>query len=151
VIAAGLVATVTTAQTANTSGIAVSPDGTRAYVVNTEGTVSVINTATNQIVATITVGTGPGGVAVTPDGTRVYVTNTNPSVSVISTATNTVISTITTSVGAGKSAPNDVKTSLKAGITKIMMTVMTMNETTNTATGYISADLILFLIAIVFS
>ena len=50
---------------------------------------------------------------------------------------------ITTSVGAGRSAPNPAKTSLNAGITKIMMTVSTTNATTITATGYISADLIL--------
>ena len=58
---------------------------------------------------------------------------------------------ITKSVGAGKSAPKDLKTSLNAGITKIMMTASTTNATTSTATGYISADLILFLIASVFS
>ena len=38
--------------------------------------VTVINTATNTVVATIPVGSQPIGPAVTPDGTRVYVTNT---------------------------------------------------------------------------
>ena len=42
---------------------------------------------------------------------------------------------ITTSVGAGRSAPNDLKTSLNAGITKIMMTASTTNATTSTAIG----------------
>ncbi len=36
-------------------------------------TVSVIDTATNTAVATVTVGTAPIGVAVTPDGQHVYV------------------------------------------------------------------------------
>ena len=37
--------------------------------------VSVINTATKQVTATIGVGSYPSGVAVSPDGTRAYVTN----------------------------------------------------------------------------
>ena len=56
--------------------MAVTPDGTRAYVTDSnDDTVSVINTATNTVIATIPVGTSPGDVAVNPDGTRVYVTN----------------------------------------------------------------------------
>ena len=71
--------------------MAVTPDGTRAYVTNSGGdTVSVIDTATNTVTATIPVGDSPVGVAVTPDGTRVYVTNADrDTVSVIDTATNT--------------------------------------------------------------
>ena len=48
--------------------MAVSPDGTRAYV--TDGrrpdSVSVISTATNHVIATIGVGSDPDGVAVSP-------------------------------------------------------------------------------------
>ena len=48
--------------------VAVSPDGTRAYVTNeSSDTVSVLNTATNRVTATIGVGKGPYGVAVGPD------------------------------------------------------------------------------------
>jgi YVTN family beta-propeller protein len=76
-------------------GVAVSPDGTRAYVTNSDS-VSVINTASNTVTATITVGDGPAGVAVSPDGTRAYVTNFgSDAVSVINTASNTVTATIT--------------------------------------------------------
>ncbi len=42
---------------------------------------------------------------------------------------------ITTSVGAGRLAPKDENTSLKAGITKIMMMATTTKATTMTATG----------------
>src|SRR5215510_1497858 len=59
--------------------------------------VSVIDTATNTIVATITgVGTVPEGVAVNAAGTRVYVTDsvTSGTVAVIDTATNAVMTTI---------------------------------------------------------
>jgi hypothetical protein len=54
---------------------------------------------------------------------------------------------ITNSVGAGSSPPKDLNTSLNAGITKIMITVTTTKATTITAIGYISADLILLLMA----
>ena len=66
------------------------------YVANNgDNTVSVIDTATNTVVATIPVGAGASGVAVTPDGTKVYVTNSaSNNVSVIGTATNTVVKTI---------------------------------------------------------
>jgi YVTN family beta-propeller protein len=72
-----------------------------AYVTNTpSNTVSVIDTATNNVVATVPVGNGPFGVAVTPDGKRAYVANIGFSafsntVSVIDTATNTVVATVT--------------------------------------------------------
>ena len=67
---------------------------TRAYVTNTPGTVSVINTTTNKVVATVCVGKFPSGVAITPDGTRAYVANIFNSISVINTATNRVVATI---------------------------------------------------------
>ena len=44
-------------------------------VPNLTNTVSVIDTATNTVVATIPVGGNPFGVAITPDGTRAYVTD----------------------------------------------------------------------------
>ena len=70
--------------------------GVYAYITNsTDNTVSVINTANNNVLSTIPVGKYPYGVAITNDGTKVYVTNQNDNtVSVINTATNTVISTI---------------------------------------------------------
>ena len=82
-------------------GVAVTPDGTHAYVTNFgSNTVSVIATATNAVVKTIAVGSRPVGVAVTQDGTLAYVTNNRShTVSAIATATNTVVGTI--AVGAG--------------------------------------------------
>jgi len=78
---------------ANPAGVAITPDGTRAYVANSSGTVSVIDTSTNTVVATIPVTVGAQLVAITPDGTRAYVAN-NGTVSVIDTSTNTVVATI---------------------------------------------------------
>ena len=67
-----------------------------AYITNfSSNTVSVIDTATNAVVATVPVGRGPEGVAVHPAGTRVYVGNLDSNtVSVIDTATNSVIATV---------------------------------------------------------
>ena len=68
----------------------------RAYVTNSgSDTVSVVDTATNLVVAIIPVGDWPRALAVTPDGSRVYVVNTQSgTVSVINTASNTVVATV---------------------------------------------------------
>src|SRR5262249_10896695 len=59
------------------------------------GTVSVLNTASNTVVKTITVGLHPTGMALGPRGDVVYVTNSNSdTVSVISTATDEVVKTL---------------------------------------------------------
>ena len=76
------------------TGIAVTPDGRRAYAVNNyEAKVSVIDTASNtRATADITVGGRPGEVKITPDGSTVYVTNhLKGVVTVIDTATNKVV------------------------------------------------------------
>ncbi|MGE0238898.1 MAG: cytochrome D1 domain-containing protein [Parvibaculaceae bacterium] len=77
-------------------GLAFSPDGRRAYV-TTGGLnkLTVIDTATRTVTASVAVGTDPVGVAVTPDGRRVYVTNHGSgNVSVVDTRTNTVSATV---------------------------------------------------------
>jgi YVTN family beta-propeller protein len=57
-------------------GVAITPDGTRAYVTNSnDNTVSVIDTTNMLVGSPITVGFTPQGVAITPDGKRAYVTN----------------------------------------------------------------------------
>ena len=54
--------------------VAINPAGTRAYVANQYGqSVSVINTATNAVVATFAVTGNPFKVAVSPDGASLYV------------------------------------------------------------------------------
>lgn len=86
----------------HTSAVALTPDGAHAYVtfkalfkaplLNTG--VGVIDTATNQGVATIPVGDNPLGVAITPDGSSAYVTNNSDNtVSIINTALNTTVGT----------------------------------------------------------
>ncbi|MGC2222240.1 MAG: YncE family protein, partial [Methylocella sp.] len=85
------------------SAVAVTPDGTMAYVANSgSNNVSVIATATNTVEATVPfpAGSGPISVAVTPDGKHAYVASRGgfvvpfASVFVIRTATNTVVATV---------------------------------------------------------
>jgi len=69
----------------------------QAYITNLgDNTVSVIDTASNTVTATVSVGSFPNGVAVTPDGAHVYVAHVfGDTVSVIDTATNIVTATVT--------------------------------------------------------
>jgi YVTN family beta-propeller protein len=84
------------------SGVAVTPDEKKVYVSNSDdGTVSVIDTATNTAAATVNVGNSSWGVAVNPAGTEVYVANVGDIesnldgyVSVIDTAADRVIATV---------------------------------------------------------
>ncbi len=67
-----------------------------AYIPNDAvNNLSVIDTATNTVVATVTVGVSPFGIAVNPGGARAYVTNAaSDNVSVIDTANFTVVATV---------------------------------------------------------
>jgi YVTN family beta-propeller protein len=78
---------------------------TKAYVGNfKDNTVSVIDTASGKVVATVPVAAGPHGMAITQDGRTVYISgDATSSLDVIDTATDKVVKTI----NVGK-APNGV-------------------------------------------
>ena len=86
----------------NPLGIAIAPDGAKAYVTDfSDDTVDVIDTASRTVTATVPVGNGPLGIAITPDGGFAYVANRQPfgnsgagDVSVIDTADDTVVATV---------------------------------------------------------
>jgi YVTN family beta-propeller protein len=82
--------------------VAVSPDDSRVYVANNvDGSVSVINTSNNTVVATVTAGSGSLDVAVSPDGSRVYVANYfDSSVSVIESGPSVTAPAAPTSLNA---------------------------------------------------
>ncbi len=70
-------------------------NGATAYVVNSNNTVSVIDTATLTTIAVVPVGPLPFSIALSPDEAFAGVANlTGNSVSIIDTATNTVIATV---------------------------------------------------------
>ncbi|MET1084624.1 MAG: cytochrome D1 domain-containing protein, partial [Burkholderiales bacterium] len=78
------------------NGVAVRPDGKRVFVSNgKDGTVSVIDTAKGEVIATVPVGKRPWNMAVTPDGKKLYVANgKSNSVTVIDAETNQPIKDI---------------------------------------------------------
>ena len=73
-----------------------SPSFHFAYVTNyNDNTVSVIDTRTRKVKATIKTGSGPFEIAVTPDGKYAYVVNKRDNTAqVIKRKTNTIIRTI---------------------------------------------------------
>lgn len=117
-------------------GIALTPDGTRAYVANrASNTVSVIDTATDTVIQTIPTGVAPVFVASSPDGTRVFVTvNTDGLLSVIDTATNTIVADVP--VGAGASAVGVTPDGTRAYVSVQNADLVSVVDTaTNTVTG----------------
>ncbi|QNJ91200.1 hypothetical protein HZU40_23695 [Mycolicibacterium fluoranthenivorans] len=80
------------------SAVIVSHDGSRAYVTNyADGTLSVLNTATNVAVGTpIKLGVLPGALSTSADGTRIYVVGIDAATNagklvVVNAATNKVV------------------------------------------------------------
>ena len=80
--------------------LAISPAGDRVFVSNfLADSVSVIDTGTQQVIATIPVGHKPRGIAITPSGDAIYVGNVRDgTVSIIDSTTLTVIDTVTVGV-----------------------------------------------------
>jgi len=76
---------------ARPQGAALSPDGSRLYVVNTSGNqISIIDTRQQSVVDTIPTGKGPGRIAITPDGkTLIYNLQFEPGVGFADIATRT--------------------------------------------------------------
>src|SRR5262245_34987568 len=76
--------------------ITITPDGKRAYVANLGArSVSVVDTPSNTVLATVEVEPSPQQIAITPDGKSAYVTcsvdsSSSGNVIVIDTASNTV-------------------------------------------------------------
>lgn len=78
-------------------GIALSPDGQKAYVSRSMFSryVDVVDLALGKVTASITVGRSPQGIIAGPSGRSVYTANTGAaSVSILDTASNTVRRTI---------------------------------------------------------
>jgi gliding motility-associated-like protein len=129
---------VNTTSSAITATITATPRSSGfAYIVSDNNTVSVVNTITNSIIATIPVGTNPVGVSVSADGSRVYITNSlSNTVSVINTATNAVIATVPAGINPfGISVSPDGSRVYVAN--SISNTVSVINAATNTVTATI--------------
>jgi len=108
-------------------------NGNRAYVTNkTAGTVTIVDTATNNIVKTVAAGTNPDGIAVSPDGSQIYVTSSlNNTITVVNTATGAKTRTVTinnpTAIGISPSGQTLYVTSGKDG-TLVKITTVFWNS-----------------------
>ncbi|MGV0786908.1 Ig-like domain-containing protein [Mycolicibacterium sp. XJ2] len=128
-------------------GAAVSPDGTLAYIANAfSRTVSVIDTTTNDVIATITVGVTADrlwGIALNADGTQAYINilqhdalGPTDKVVVIDTTTRTVVGTPIT---VGDTAAGVASNGTHVYVTNYDDdTVSVIDTTTNTVTDTIT-------------
>ena len=118
------------------------PHTNLAYVTNfDDNTISVVDTATNEVLSSIGVGSGPDGVAVTPDGSKAYVANFDANtVSVVDTVVGAVSSTI--SVGQGPSAVAISPDGSRAYVANFTDgTVSVINTSSDTVTSTINVEL----------
>jgi YVTN family beta-propeller protein len=78
--------------------MALSPDGHRLYVVcQGSDELRVLDTESNKVIATVTLGRAPRGITLSPDGKQIYITNANDdTVSVIDPAALKVTRTLPT-------------------------------------------------------
>lgn len=98
--------------------VAVSPDGTRIYVLSINdvyghagiGTVSVIDAAQNKVISTIPVGKNAGSIVVSPDGKKAYVANKSSNTISIIDLTNNTVSDIPITYALSVAISNDGKT-----------------------------------------
>lgn len=109
--------------------------GIFAYITNSgDGTVSVVDTATNMVVQVIPVGNNPQAVTIHPAGTFVYVANLNDdTISIINTTTNAVDTTIPLVAG---STPQGIAVNPTGAFVYVANfgnnTISVINTTTNT-------------------
>jgi YVTN family beta-propeller protein len=114
---------------ADSSFIAMTPDGKTAYVTNSiNNTVTPISIATNLPGPLITVGNNALGIAITPDGTTAYVCNfTDNTVTAITLATSALSSPIPVGVGpTGIAITPDGKTAYVTNFTDGTVTPITI-------------------------
>lgn len=110
-----------------------------AYVTNSgDNTVSLIDTATNNVITTVPVGNSPYEVSINPAGTKVYVANwESGTVSVIDASTNNVTATVDVGTNPGGIAVNPNGTNLY--VTNVANNaVSVINTVTNNVTATVN-------------
>ena len=110
----------------------------RLYVMNSSGnSVSVVNTASNAVAATVSTGTNPSGIAAHPYGTQIITANYGSNnVTIISTATNAVLAT--TAVGTN---PSQVVYSLTGDKAYVLNSESDTVSVINTSTYAVSSTI----------
>jgi YVTN family beta-propeller protein len=128
--------------------VAITPDGTRAYIAAPAGGVVVVDTSTNRLAAKVKLTRGTYGVATTPDGSRAYVTNHHEGiVSVIDTSSNTVVATV--SVGRTPDGIATTPDGNRAYVANLLSRCSSVIDTsTNTVVDNVSINFGCYVIAI---
>lgn len=121
-------------------GVAVSPDGSTAYVSNYAGnTISVITLSSMTVTSTIASISGPLGVAFTPDGTQAYASASGAGAFArIDTATHTVAQTIS---GGACTTPNNIVANPAGGAMYASCGSNNRGASVNTATQAVNDNL----------
>src|SRR6266851_2894332 len=92
-----VVATINLGDISEIAGLAVTPNGARAYVATNDrefhGAIKVLDTAANTVMATIRNGFVLNGITIAPNGKRAYVTDDH-SLFAIDTTTNSVVAAV---------------------------------------------------------
>ena len=147
---------------AEPEGVAFSPSGTYAYVVNyASNNVVIISTATNTVTNTITAPLGigfdfPSAVAFSPSGTYAYVVNQGSSnVVIINTATNSVVNTITSGFNEAGTRTTGIAFSPSGTYAYVTnfdsSNVVIINTATNTVVNSITSTALDYPIGVAFS
>jgi YVTN family beta-propeller protein len=107
---------------AGPTGVAVTRDGSRAYVTNADSdSVSVIDTASDVVVSTIPVGDAPTYIAVTPDGHSLYVMTASGVIDVVDTTLETIVANIPVGAsGAIAITPDGTRAYVAAGLVHVI-------------------------------
>ena len=120
------------------SYMALTPNGSKVYVLNGDNRVSIIDVATNTVTGIVDDGnfSFPRGIAITPDGTKAYVSNaTNSTVSIIDVATDSVTGIVD---GGNFFFPGGIAlTSTKAYVVNANDTVSIIDIATDTVMGIV--------------
>lgn len=111
---------------ANPASMAITPNGKTLYVANYSGSVTAIDTQTNQPIVSIPLAGSPNTIAISPDGKTAYVPQNVGGVVVIDTASNQIVGApITVGEGLyGVAFSPDGKTALVSSLVGDSVTVI---------------------------
>ena len=129
--------------------VTINSQDTFVYVVNSNNTVSAINTATNKVIGTWSAGATPLGLAVTPDGTQLYVTSSTAAgaVTILNASTGAVIKTIAVDGNPGflQISPDGGSAFVPSDLTGTVTVIDTASQTIKTKISIgINADSVAF-------
>lgn len=138
-----VLARIVDARIQNPFGMAITPNGSHAYVVDPNTTlvnVIDINLASptyNTVIASIDVGSGTHGVAITPDGTRAYVTTFFRGVAVLDTnPSSPTFNTVADSINGGNAnvaiTPDGTRAYMPIGVSHTALVVIDADPASRT-------------------